>query len=110
MRAIFPAVSKSTNLYIGQLLLANADPRDSRGSSHRSKIRILSTLILLAVAIGYERLQRVWATSLARYFDAMTGFSVSLNETQAIVRSCIDRTAPANLIATLTLVLIGVGW
>jgi hypothetical protein len=67
-------------------------------------------LILLAVAIGCERPQRVWAAGLARYSDAMTGFSVSLNETQAIVRSCIDRITPANLLATLTLVLIGVGW
>jgi len=83
-----------------------ADPRDSRP---QQRIRILWTLILLAVAIGCERPQRVWAPGLARYSDAMIGFSVSLNETQAIVRS-YDRITPANLIATLTLVLIGVGW
>ena len=39
-----------------------------------------------------------------------TAFSASLNETHAIVGSCINRITPANLIATLTLVLIGVGW
>jgi hypothetical protein len=39
----------------------------------------------------------------------MTAFSASLNETHAIVGSCIDGITPANLIATLTLVLIGVG-
>jgi hypothetical protein len=66
-------------------------------------------LILLAVAIGNERAQRVWPAGRARYSDAMTAFSASSNETHAIVGSCIDGITPANLIATLTLVLIGVG-
>jgi hypothetical protein len=50
------------------------------------------------------------ATGRAFYSEsAMNAFSASLNETHAIVGSCISCTTPANLIATLALILIGVG-
>jgi hypothetical protein len=46
----------------------------------------------------------------ARYFEgAGNAFAASLGETYAIVGSCINCTTPANLLATLALMLVGVG-
>jgi hypothetical protein len=39
----------------------------------------------------------------------MNPFTASLSEKYAIVGSCINCTTPANLLATLALVLIGLG-
>lgn len=39
----------------------------------------------------------------------MNPLMASLSETSAIVGSCINCTTPANLVATLALILVGVG-
>jgi hypothetical protein len=39
----------------------------------------------------------------------MNPFAASVSETSAIVGSCINCTTPANLLATLALILVGVG-
>jgi hypothetical protein len=39
----------------------------------------------------------------------MNPLAASLSETYSIVGSCINYTMPANLLATLTLILVGVG-
>lgn len=39
----------------------------------------------------------------------MNPFAASMSETSAVVGSCINCTTPANLLATLALILVGIG-